>query len=143
MRKITFFLLATIAGLVGLFSYRTSLGEAVPQAGSADRSTPSPAPPPVAIVGGRVVDGDAVVTDYGTVQVRVTFAGGRIADVAILQKHTVHEHSLVLNELALPRLREQVLDAQSAEVDTVSGATATSRAYLDSLQSAIDRAHVR
>ncbi|GAA1384331.1 FMN-binding protein [Catellatospora chokoriensis] len=141
MRKITFFLLATIAGLVGLFSYRTSLGEAVPQAGPAGAAPP--APPPAAIVDGRVVDGDAVVTDYGTVQVRVTFAGGRIADVAVLQKHTVHEHSLVLNELALPRLREQVLDAQSAEVDTVSGATATSRAYLDSLQSAIDRAHVR
>ncbi|GIG01639.1 FMN-binding protein [Catellatospora citrea] len=143
MRKITFFLLATIAGLVGLFSYRTSLGDAVPHAGSANASTPSTAPPPVAIAGGRVVDGDAVVTDYGTVQVRVTFAGGRIADVEVLQKHTVHEHSLVLNELALPRLREQVLEAQSAEVDTVSGATATSRAYLGSLQSAIDRAHLR
>ncbi|GAB4053992.1 FMN-binding protein [Catellatospora paridis] len=142
MRKITFFLLATIAGLVGLFSYRTSLGEAVPQAG-AGAATSSPAPPPGAIVDGLVVDGDAVLTEYGTVQVRVTFAGGRIADVAVLRKHTVHEHSLVLNELALPRLREQVLDAQSAEVDTVSGATATSRAYLGSLQSAIDRAHLR
>ncbi|WP_144120024.1 FMN-binding protein [Catellatospora sichuanensis] len=139
MRKITFFLLATIAGLIGLFSYRTSFGEAVPQSRPAEAATPAPSP--TVIAGGRLVDGDAVFTEYGTVQVRVTFAGGRVADVVILQKHTVHEHSLVLNELALPRLREQVLDAQSAEVDTVSGATATSRAYLDSLQSAIDRAH--
>ncbi|WP_155368642.1 FMN-binding protein [Catellatospora vulcania] len=143
MRKITFFLLATIAGLVGLFSYRTSFGEAVPQARPAEAATPSPAPPPTLVAGGRTVDGDAIFTEYGTVQVRVTFAGERIADVAVLQKHTVHEHSLVLNELALPQLREQVLQAQSAEVDTVSGATATSRAYLDSLQSAIDRAHTR
>ncbi|MFC7241498.1 FMN-binding protein [Catellatospora aurea] len=139
MRKITFFLLATLAGLVGLFSYRTSFGEAVPR--PADGAVPAPAPG--LIVGERLVDGDAVVTDYGTVQVRVGFAGGRIADVVIVQKHTVHEHSLVLNEFALPRLREQVLAAQSADVDTVTGATATSRAYLDSLQSAIDRAHTR
>ncbi|GAA1415733.1 FMN-binding protein [Catellatospora coxensis] len=139
MRKITFFVLATVAGLVGLFSYRTSLGEAVPR--SADGATTAPAPGLIA--GERIVDGDAVVTDYGTVRVRVAFAGGRITDVVILQKHTVHEHSLVLNEFALPQLRERVLAAQSADVDTVTGATATSRAYLDSLQSAIDRAHTR
>lgn len=139
MRKIAFFLLATVAGLVGLFSYRTSLGEAVPQ----PRDGATPRPGPALIAGERIVDGDAVVTEYGTVQVRVVLAGGRITDVVIVQKHTVHEHSLVLNEFALPRLREQVLDGQSAQVDTVTGATATSRAYRDSLQSAIDRAHAR
>ncbi|MEV4415214.1 FMN-binding protein [Catellatospora sp. NPDC049609] len=137
MRKIAFFLLATVAGLVGLFSYRTSLGEAVPRPGQA-----VPAPQPTRFADGQLVDGTAVPTEYGVVQVRVTFAGGRIADVATLQVHTVHEHSLVLNEHALPELRRRVLDAQSAEVDTITGATATSRAYLDSLQSAIDRAHL-
>lgn len=135
MRKITFFLLATLAGLVGLFSYRTSLGAAVPRPGA------SPAPQPTRYADGQVVDGSAVTTDYGVVQVRVTFAGGRIADVVTLQVHTVHEHSLVLNEHALPELKRRVLDAQSADVDTVTGATATSRAYLDSLQHAIDQAH--
>lgn len=138
MRRIAFFLLATIAGLVGLFSYRTSLGEAVPRA-----QEPAPAPQPTVYVDGQVIDGVAVPTEFGTVQVRVAFAGGRLADVVTLQVHTVHEHSLVLNDFALPQLRQRVLDAQSAEVDTVSGATATSRAYLDSVQAAIDRAHTR
>ncbi|BCJ75555.1 FMN-binding protein [Catellatospora sp. IY07-71] len=138
MRKITFFLLATLAGLVGLFSYRTSLGAAVPRPG---QSLASAAPQPTRYAEGQVVDGVAVTTDYGVMQVRVVFAGGRIADVVTLQLHTAHEHSLVLNEFALPELRQRVLAAQSADVDTVSGATATSRAYLDSLQYAIDQAH--
>jgi uncharacterized protein with FMN-binding domain len=139
MRKITLFLLATLAGLVGLFSYRTSLGDAVPRPVP---SLASPAPQPTRYADGQVIDGAAVPTEFGTVQVRVTFRGGRIADVATLQVHTVHEHSLVLNDYALPELQRRVLAAQSADVDTVAGATATSRAYLDSLQAAIDRARL-
>jgi uncharacterized protein with FMN-binding domain len=48
--------------------------------------------------------------------------------------------SVRINSRALPTLRTEVLTAQSAEVDTVSGATYTSDAYARSLQSAIDEA---
>ena len=45
-----------------------------------------------------------------------------------------------INAYALPILIQETIDAQSAQIDMVSGATVTSTGYVQSLQSALDQA---
>jgi uncharacterized protein with FMN-binding domain len=84
--------------------------------------------------------GSAVQMPYGTVQVQVTIAGGKITDVTALRAPS-GGHSGQIAAFATPQLRSEVLTAQSAQVNTISGATYTSQAYLTSLQAALDAAH--
>ena len=75
-------------------------------------------------------------------QVEVTFAAdGSIADATTLKTPYVDDKSVRINQRAAPRLNSEALTAQSADVDTVSGATYTSNDYRRSLQSAIDAAN--
>ena len=83
---------------------------------------------------------NAVVTRFGVVQVRITVADGRIASVEALQVPNRDRHDVLINERAVPILNAEAVEAQSAQVDLVSGATLTSQGYTESLQSAIDRA---
>ncbi|HEX9339503.1 MAG TPA: FMN-binding protein [Pseudonocardiaceae bacterium] len=92
--------------------------------------------PPAA--GPRTVDGDVVDTPYGPVQVAVVLNSNRIVDVKALQTPTEGSRSVRLADLATPILRQEVLTAQSAQVDTVSGATYTSEGYAQSVQYALD-----
>ena len=84
--------------------------------------------------------GDAETTRFGTTQVSVTVAGGRITEVATLQLNQADPRSVQISESAAPTLRTEVLAQQTAAVDVVSGATYTSDAYEASLQSALDQA---
>ena len=86
------------------------------------------------------VDGAAVSTPYGDVQVEVTITGGRITDVQALQYPDQQSLDQQINGDALPQLQAQVLSAQSANIAGVSGATFTSQGYIGSLQSALDTA---
>src|SRR5437588_4671044 len=88
----------------------------------------------------RTVDGPVVDTRYGPVQVEVVVAGGRITDVKALEFPSEARRSQSISEQALPMLRDEVLSAQSANIDTISGATYTSDAYGQSLQAALDSA---
>jgi uncharacterized protein with FMN-binding domain len=85
-------------------------------------------------------DGEIVDTRYGPVQIQVQVTDGAISDVAVIEYPDGDGKSVRINARALPTLRSEVLTAQSAAVDTVSGATYTSDAYTQSLQSAIDQA---
>jgi len=76
---------------------------------------------------------------YGTWTVTLTVQGGRITDVAAVANSS-ESRSDQINSRAEPILTSEVLSAQSADVDAVSGATYSSRAYLSSLQSALDQA---
>ncbi|MFJ8178306.1 FMN-binding protein [Streptomyces sp. NPDC094469] len=110
----------------------------VPPCASATAATidrPRPAPPPEASV-----TGDTVPTRWGPVQVRVTVEGGRITDVTAVRYPTDNPRDREIAGYALPELRREALAAQSARIDTVSGATCTSRGYQRSLQSAPDSA---
>ncbi len=78
---------------------------------------------------------------YGFLSVRVTKKGGRIVEVSVARLQTAESYSQQLAQQVIPMLRNEVLAAQSAHVNTVSGATYTSEAYLYSLQSALDRLH--
>ncbi|MFJ4210986.1 FMN-binding protein [Paenarthrobacter sp. NPDC089675] len=86
-------------------------------------------------------DGAAVQTRFGTVQVRVTLQNGKITEVTALQLTDAERKSAQISSRAAPVLRSEVLQAQSANVQTVGGATVTSDAYLTSLQAALDAAH--
>lgn len=107
---------------------------------SSTRATPTPAHSAVHPAGPVTVTGSVVDTVYGPVQVRVTIAGGRVTDVQALQTPGDATRSVRLAQYAVPILRQEVLAAQSARIDTVSGATYTSQGYAESVQSALDHA---
>jgi len=92
--------------------------------------------------GSGTYKGTAVQTRFGPVQVQITVANGKITDVTALQLTNADGKSVQISNRAAPLLRSKVLAAQSANVQTVSGATVTSDAYLTSLQAAIDAAHL-
>ncbi|GAA4843534.1 hypothetical protein GCM10023221_22150 [Luteimicrobium xylanilyticum] len=81
----------------------------------------------------ETVVGSTSSTPYGSVQVSVTFKGTTITKVDVLQAPNDQQ-----SDGATPTLASEVVEAQSAKVDTVSGATYTSEAYLESVQYAID-----
>jgi len=85
----------------------------------------------------RTVDGPVVDTEFGPYQVQVTFSATTITDVRIITEPD-DGHSQRIASRAEPTLRGEALQAQSAHIDMVSGATITSDAYSRSLQGAID-----
>jgi len=155
-------LAATAVGVILLFSFRTPTAAsiaALPPASSAASptpsatSTPSGAPPagsgsptPSATPAASALKsgtftGHSEANPFGNVQAQVVISGGRITDVRILQYPNGHQQSVFINSQALPLLREEVLKAQSAQIDVISGATYTSYGYAQSVQSALDLAH--
>ncbi len=88
-----------------------------------------------------VVNGDSYSNKYGNVQVQATFAAdGTLTDVTTLEVPSRDGDSVNISNFAVPRLNSSALTTQSANVNTVSGATYTSNGYKKSLQSAIDLA---
>ncbi len=166
MRRIVVALAGTVSGLIMLFSYHTSLGgagtfaAAVPAVTGTSRTTeaaPSTAGGTTssgttsggttsggATSGGAAstVTGAAVQTRWGPVQVQITVASGSITDVAAVQHPTGNSRDQQINDYALPVLAQEAMAAQGARIDHVSGATVTSDGYVQSLQSALDRAHL-
>lgn len=110
------------------------------QARSSPAPTARPTSPP-ARTGVRTVTGDAVMTEYGPVQVQVQVRGTRIVSISNLALPFDRSRSQEISQVAGPLLRSEALQAQSAAIDVVSGATYTSNGYAQSLQSALDRAH--
>jgi uncharacterized protein with FMN-binding domain len=115
-------------------------------AGAAPTATPgaTATPAPTATTGGgsaatTKIDGPVVDTRYGPVQVELVVAGGKISDVVALQMPT-GRRSGQISQSAEPILHDEAVQAQSARIDLVSGATYTSDAYAQSLQAAIDQA---
>jgi uncharacterized protein with FMN-binding domain len=102
--------------------------------------TPATSTAPAAS-GPVTVDGSVIDTPYGPVQVAVVFNGRRIVDVRTLRMPQDADRSIRLAALAAPQLRQEVLTAQSARIDTVSGATYDSDGYAQSVQYAIDHSH--
>ncbi len=80
---------------------------------------------------------------YGELAARVSFSGGRIAGITVPVLRTAEQYSQQLAVQVIPTLRSEVLAAQSARINAVSGATYTSQAYAMSVQAALDKAHFR
>jgi uncharacterized protein with FMN-binding domain len=85
--------------------------------------------------------GAVVGTPYGDVQVVAVTRGRKITDVRAVRLTDANQHSRDLSAAAAPVLRQEALKAQSARIDTVSGATYTSEGYRQSLQAALDQMH--
>ncbi|MFD7553778.1 FMN-binding protein [Streptomyces sp. NPDC059835] len=85
--------------------------------------------------------GDPIDTRYGTVQVAAHLSHGKIISVTVLQAPDRRGRDRQISSYALPRLTQEAIGAQSAHIDAVSGASYTSRGYVESLQSALDQAH--
>jgi uncharacterized protein with FMN-binding domain len=153
MKRLILAVVGTIAGLIALLSFRTHGGPAavgslpaaslgpVPSLVTPSGRTgaaPGPAPSPSSA---RPVTtlGQAVTDQYGTIQVRIVTVGRQIRSVSFAQLVGDEELSDLINAQAGPLLLQRTLTAQSALIDTVSGATYTSDAYRQSLQSALDK----
>jgi uncharacterized protein with FMN-binding domain len=87
----------------------------------------------------RTVVGRAEQTPYGVVQVKVTATGRQITNVKFVQLTAYDGNSQFINQQAAPILLQQTLQAQSANINGVSGASYTSQGYVASLQSALDQ----
>lgn len=108
----------------------------VPDPGGA---TPDPTGAPVA-GGDGTFDGPPVSNARGTYQARITVADGVVTDVAAVQAGTSAAESVSVNAMAIPIFRERVLEAQTWDVEAVSGASFTSPAFTESLQGAFAEA---
>jgi uncharacterized protein with FMN-binding domain len=136
MTRIVTWLLGTAAAVALLFSYQTSTAGPMAATG-----TVAAAPPAAGVAGSAgTVTGSVAQTRWGPVQVQITVGAGRVTDVTVLQSPDGNGRDREINDEALPVLVQETLDAQSADIDMVSGATVTSTGYLQSLQSALDQA---
>ncbi|GGN17441.1 FMN-binding protein [Streptomyces fuscichromogenes] len=157
LRRIMLASAATVSGMVMLLALKphtaptvvtgsaapvpSASASASPGAGSGSGSTTgSSGKSGSSSTGTRTVTGDTVQTRWGPVQVKVTIKNGKITDVTAVQYPSENPRDQQINSYAIPQLRSEALAAQSASIDTVSGATYTSEGYQQSLQSALDSA---
>jgi uncharacterized protein with FMN-binding domain len=164
MKRLTYWILSTVSAVVLLFGYHTSTsgplatssatsvvagGNGVaPVTGSSTTSgsTPSASTTTGSTNSGsssstkKTVTGSVAQTRWGPVQVQLSVASGKITDVSVVQYPNGNGRDQEINSQALPILIQETESAQSAKIDMVSGATVTSGGYLESLQSAIDKA---
>ncbi|MFF0341439.1 FMN-binding protein [Kribbella sp. NPDC004875] len=126
--------------LVLLFVYPTSRNHV------STASTPAATPgvvSPKPGSGDLTANGSSEGTRYGPVQVRISIRGHRLIAVTPLVYPASGGRDREISSYALPQLQQEAIAAQSARIDTVSGATFTSDGYRRSLQSALDAAHFR
>lgn len=127
--------------------------EALPTATSPSDPTQAPQiatptePPPTdtpALAQGGYKDGTYTGPEvdalYGLVQVRTVIRNGKISDVQFLEYPSDRRTSVRINNYAVPYLQQEAIQAQSANVDIITGATLTSEAFIMSLQSALANA---
>jgi uncharacterized protein with FMN-binding domain len=154
-RRLALWGLTTVSTVVLLFSYRTSTSSQLPAvAGTTDTpttgATTAPATAATAATSAAKatstytgsVTGTAADTRWGPVQVKVTLASGKITAVDVVEVPDSNGRDQEINADAVPQLVQETLQAQSAQIDMVSGATYTSDGYVTSLQSALDQAGV-
>ena len=147
MRRVVVGTMATVSGLVLLFSYPTSRGgTALPAGGTATSAGTAG----TAGSGGTTSStgtsgtytGQSVDTRWGPVQVQITVQNGKITAAQAVVYPQENPRDVQINAYAVPQLDAEVVQQQSGSIDAVSGATVTSDGYIRSLQSAIDQAHL-
>ena len=156
MRRVVLAVTGTIAGLVALLSFKSHSptvpvaatsgtgGGSSSSSSSSSSATTVPGEFPQGSLAGKLTPGETAITGkvgntvYGPVQVQLIVKSGKIVKVAILEQPANTIHDIQIGEFAFPRLISETLAAQSAKIDTVSGASYTSAGYIASLQSAVD-----
>jgi uncharacterized protein with FMN-binding domain len=157
MKRAILAIVGTVAGLVLLLSFKThpasssgtAAGTGTTGSGGGDSAAPAPSAGASSGTTGtgktatsttRTVTGSTIDTRWGPVQVRVTLKSGKITKVETVQVPDGNPRDREINSFAVPQLNQETLSAQSAQIDAVSGATVTSEGYIQSLQSALDKA---
>jgi uncharacterized protein with FMN-binding domain len=151
-RRLALWGLTTVSTVVLLFSYRTSTSSQLPAVAGTTETPTTGAPATAATAATSAakatstytgsVTGTAADTRWGPVQVKVTLASGKITAVDVVEVPDSNGRDQEINADAVPQLVQETLQAQSAQIDMVSGATYTSDGYVTSLQSALDQAGV-
>ena len=169
MRRITLWALSTLTTVVLLFSYHTSTNQGAAVASATSAQAPAVAgsgsssssssdssssssgsgtsgstsgTSGTSTSGTKTYTGDSVQTRWGPVQVQITVTDGKITAAEAVVYPTENHRDVEINSYAVPALNDEAVQAQSASIDMVSGATVTSEGYLSSLQSAIDKANL-
>jgi uncharacterized protein with FMN-binding domain len=145
---------AAVVGVVWIASYKVAshlsgvaalplapTSSAGPTASPVTPATGTPSPSPSHAASGTFLGSD-VPNRFGDVQVRVVISNGHISDVLPVQMPYDRERSAYISQVAGPMLRSEVLQAQSAQIDIISGATYTSESYAQSVESALQQAHM-
>jgi uncharacterized protein with FMN-binding domain len=158
VKRVTVWLVSTWVAVVLLLGYHTStsgpagahnppgtapvgiVAESPAPLPASPSAKASPSPKPTAAPT-RTINGAPVDTRYGPVQVQIKVSGNRIVSSDAIVYPTRERRDQEINNRAVPQLNDETLQAQSATIDTVSGATYTSDGYRESLQSALDAAH--
>jgi uncharacterized protein with FMN-binding domain len=138
MRRSPIVLAATVAGTAGVLAFHPH-SAAAPAATATAKATATARASSSTSSGSRSATGDAIPTRYGDAQVRVTVRKGRIVGITAVELQGGDPRSQMISSSAEPILRQEALSAQSAAIDSVSGATYTSASYDQSLQSALDK----
>lgn len=110
--------------------------------GATPGPTPAPTPTPARTGVNGTFTGQTVTMFYGPVQVRIVVSNGRITDAQAVQLPSDRAESAYISQQVGPMLRQEVIQAQNARIDIIGGATFTSEAYAQSLQSALQQAHL-
>src|SRR3954471_11678184 len=149
MQRSPIVIAATIAGTAGVLAFHphaatqtatASTAASTPTTTAAATATPSGSSGSGSPSGASgTATGNAVDTQYGSAQVRVTVKNGKIVKIEALQLQDNDPHSQQISSSAAPVLQQEALTKQTADVDAVSGATYTSASYTQSLQSALDK----
>jgi uncharacterized protein with FMN-binding domain len=162
LRRVILAICATAVALVLLLSFKThtqsglgsspaaALGSPAPGDGATGAASASASPAKSGTAdsgnaaGGAVktVTGAAWPTIYGPVQVQLTVKADKIAAVNAVEYPEETPRDQQINSYAIPQLNQEALAADSAHIDTVSGATYTSGGYIGSLQNALDKAGI-
>lgn len=142
---------AATVGLLFFYPTSTNRGDAQSRAGAAIAPAGVVSPSTGAVAGASpeptaaksvVVNGSSVGTQYGPVQVQLTISGSKIVSVVAIDYPRNNGRDREINSVAIPLLQQETVAAQTAHIDTISGATYTSDGYVQSLQSALDAAHL-
>jgi uncharacterized protein with FMN-binding domain len=143
IRRVVLASAATVSGVVLLLSLKPASDPNAQAAGAAPQQTAGAQASPQGGTGSSgtasgTIDGNVAQTQYGNVQVRLTVANGRITKAEAIQapKGGTSDQKTALS---IPKLTQETVTAQSAQIDSVSGATYTSTGYKQSLQSALDK----
>lgn len=149
MRRAPIVLSATVAGVASVLSFHTHalsspLVAVPPTVATGSTRTTAKAKTKTAAkaattTGTKTVAGAVAQNQYGSVQVKVTVANGKITNITALQLPVSDPKSAQISQFAAPQLQSEALAAQSAKIDGVSGASYTSQSYETSLQSALDK----
>jgi uncharacterized protein with FMN-binding domain len=155
MRRVILAVASTVAGLILLLSFKThsTIALTTPPAvvsapsttttttaAAASRRSTSSSSGGTTPATTKTVAGDVSATRYGPVQVQVTVKNGKVTAVTATQYPSGDSRSQQINAYAIPVLNQEALQAKSANVHMISGATYTSDGYIASLQSALIKA---